>query len=107
MEPNFNSVPIVSDDKVKEVKEEPGSTDHSVKAPAPIPNPIQVPNPQKVKTEPPSIKEKHQNENHQILKESIEVKNQMNPYMYSRSQQQQQQHPMSREEEVRRYLFCN
>ncbi|XP_063932996.1 zinc finger protein 609 isoform X3 [Zophobas morio] len=105
MDPNFGGVPMVQEDKIKEerIKESPSPIiDQPIKPPAPIPNPIQVPTPGKVKTEPP-IKEKHQNENHQILKESIEIKNQMNPYMYSRQQQQQQTHHNQREEEVRRF----
>ncbi|XP_044265222.1 zinc finger protein 609-like [Tribolium madens] len=86
MDPNFGGVPMVQEDKIKEerIKETPSPIEQPIKQPpAPIPNPIQVP---KVKTEPPP-KEKHQNENHQILKESIEIKNQMNPYMYPRQQQ--------------------
>lgn len=106
MDPNFgSSVPMVAEDKIKEerIKEEPMPTDHStvVKPSAPIPNPIQVPTPGKVKTEMTISKDKHQNENHQILKESIEMKSQMNSYIYSR-QQQQQQAANQREEDVRR-----
>ncbi|XP_008195436.2 zinc finger protein 608 isoform X3 [Tribolium castaneum] len=85
MDPNFGGVPMVQEDKIKEerIKESPSPIEQPIKQPpAPIPNPIQVP---KVKTEPPP-KDKHQNENHQILKESIEIKNQMNPYMYPRQQ---------------------
>lgn len=102
MDPTFgSSVPIVPEEKIKEerIKENPSPSEHVVKPAAPIPNPIQVPTPGKVKTE-ISMKEKHQNENHQILKESIEMKNQMNSYMYSRQQQQ----PMNqREEDGRRF----
>lgn len=102
MDPNYGSVPLVSEDKNKEerIKDDQSPSDHSVKAPAPIPNPIQVPNPQKVKTE-VNIKEKHQNDNHQILKESIEMKNQMSSYLYSRPQQQQ--HHNQRDEDLRRF----
>lgn len=103
-EPNFGSLPIVPEDKIKEerVKDEPTTDLVAKPVVAPIPNPIQVPNPQKVKTEPPNIKEKHQNENHQILKESIEMKNQMSPYnMYARPNQPP--HHGQREEELRRY----
>ncbi|KAB0803187.1 hypothetical protein PPYR_00157 [Photinus pyralis] len=101
MDPNFGSVPIVQDDKNKEerVKESPSPADHTVKQTAPIPNPIQVPTPGKLKNE-ITLKEKQQNENHQILKESIEIKTQMSPYMYSR--QQQTQHSQ-REDDMRRF----
>jgi hypothetical protein len=108
MDPNFGGVPMVQEDKIKEerIKESPSPIiDQPIKPPAPIPNPIQVPTPGKVKAEPP-VKEKHQNENHQILKESIEIKNQMNPYMYSRQPQQQQSHHNQRDEDVRRlYVY--
>lgn len=102
MDPGFNSVPMVTEDKIKEerLKESPSPADHTgiPKISAPIPNPIQVPTPSKLKTE-ISLKEKQQNENHQILKESIEIKSQMSPYnIYQRQQQSQQ-----RDEEVRRY----
>ncbi|XP_030766359.1 zinc finger protein 608 [Sitophilus oryzae] len=113
MDPNYGSVPIQQDDKHKEdrVKESPSPIEQPVKQPAPIPNPIQVPIPGKPKQT--ENKDKHQNENHQIIKESIEIKNQMNPYMYSRQpppqppQQQQpqqvSQHHGHREEDARRY----
>ncbi|XP_057669111.1 zinc finger protein 609-like isoform X1 [Diorhabda carinulata] len=91
MEANYGGVQMVQDDKMKEErrKESPSPIEQNVKQPTPIPNPIQVPNPGKVKD--PNLKDKHPNENHQILKESIEIKNQMNPYLYSRQSQQQQQ----------------
>lgn len=93
MDSNYGGVPLVQEEKMKEdrVKKTPSPIiDQMVnKQPAPIPNPIQVPTPGKVKEV--NLKDKHQNENHQILKESIEIKNQMNPYMYSRQSQQQQQ----------------
>lgn len=67
---------------------------------------FQVPTPNKVKSE-LGLKEKHQNENHQILKESIEMKSQMNSYIYSRQQQQQQQQAVNRggEEDMRRFYI--
>lgn len=101
MDPNYGSVPIVAEDKVKEerIKESPSPAEHPPKITAPIPNPIQVPTPGKIKNE-LSLKEKQQNENHQILKESIEIKTQMSPYMYPR--QQQTQHGQ-REEDMRRF----
>lgn len=139
MEPSFGSVPLVQDDKLKEerLKESPSPADQHgpsgmgipPKPPAPIPNPIQVPTPNKVrkpfffciffltrgcqvKSEP-----KHQppNENHQILKESIEIKSQMSagPYnMYPRPHQPvpQQSHvaQQQREEDMRRfYLYSD
>lgn len=75
----------------------------------PAPTAIHVPNPNKVKTEPGIVKDKsHQNENHQILKESIEMKNQMSPaYLYSRQQQhqQQQQQTQQQQEDLRRYYI--
>ncbi|XP_074037162.1 uncharacterized protein isoform X2 [Leptinotarsa decemlineata] len=91
MDSNYGGVPLVQDDKLKEerIKENPSPIDQTLKQPTPIPNPIQVPTPGKTKES--SHKEKHPNENHQILKESIEMKNQMNSYMYSRQPQQQQQ----------------
>lgn len=104
MDPAFgSSVPVVPEEKIKEErgKENPSPSEHAPKPAAPIPNPIQVPTPGKVKSE-MAMKEKHQNENHQILKESIEMKNQMNSYMYSR-QQQQQQSMGQREEDGRRF----
>lgn len=39
------------------------------------------------------------NDNHQILKESIEMKAQMGPYAYQRP-------PHAREEDLRRYVVC-
>ncbi|XP_017779114.1 PREDICTED: zinc finger protein 609-like [Nicrophorus vespilloides] len=143
-EPSFGSVPILADnaDKIKEerIKENQSPIDQTVKQQnAPIPNPIQVPTPGKVKSassggvsDSTPIKSSssssnnhhmpespyshrnsntafvdldHQkNDNHQILKESIEIKNQMSPYVYSR--QAQQQHHNQREQEVRRfYVF--
>ncbi|GLV43459.1 scribbler [Carabus blaptoides fortunei] len=80
MEPSYGAVSMVPEDKLKEerIKESPSPAEHNNKPAAPIPNPIQVPTPGKVKSE-PAMKEKHQNENHQILKESIEMKNQMSP----------------------------
>ncbi|KAK9702995.1 hypothetical protein QE152_g29598 [Popillia japonica] len=100
VEPSYGQVPVIPDEKLKEerAKDNPSPIEQTVKQNAPIPNPIQVPNPGKVKTEP--VKEKHQNDNHQILKESIEMKNQMSYNVYSR----QQQHQSQREEEVRRYF---
>lgn len=115
IEPSYNAVSMIPEDKIKEerIKESPSPAEHNNKQNAPIPNPIQVPTPNKVKTE-PALKEKHQNENHQILKESIEMKNQMSPYMYQRQQQTQQhmnhhhhsqQHNQQREEDMRRYYL--
>lgn len=100
VEPSYGQVPVIPDEKIKEeiVKDNPSPIEQNVKQNAPIPNPIQVPNPGKVKTEP--AKEKHQSENHQMLKESIEMKNQMSYNVYSR----QQQHQAQREEDVRRYF---
>lgn len=107
----YTGVPMVQEEKIKEerVKESPSPIiEQPMKAPAPIPNPIQVPNPGKVKNEQSSNKDKHQNENHQILKESIEIKNQMNPYnMYSRQPQAQQSHHNQREEDVRRFVIVS
>lgn len=113
------------------------------KPPAPIPNPIQVPTPNKVRaftfftflTLPCTVDDrkplafllrglchqvksepKHQppNENHQILKESIEIKSQMSagPYnMYPRPHQpvpQQSHVQQQREEDMRRfYLYSD
>ncbi|XP_022913937.2 zinc finger protein 608 isoform X1 [Onthophagus taurus] len=95
-------VPSINDDKMKEErgKDNPSPIDQqqTVKQNAPIPNPIQVPNPGKVKTEPNVVKDKHQNDNHQILKESIEMKNQMSYNVYSRQQVHAQ-----REDDVRRF----
>lgn len=104
VEPNYG---IVQEEKMKEerVKESPSPIEQQT-VNKPIPNPIQVPNPGKTKQDSNlNIKDKHQNENHQILKESIEMKNQMNPYMYSRSSQQQPptSHHNQREEDVRRF----
>lgn len=116
MDPSYGAVSMVPEDKIKEerIKESPSPAEHNNKPAAPIPNPIQVPTPGKVKTE-PALKEKHQNENHQILKESIEMKSQMNPYLYSRQPQQQpahlnhhhhqSQHNQQREEDMRRYYL--
>ncbi|XP_066142971.1 zinc finger protein 608 [Euwallacea fornicatus] len=61
-------------------------------------------------TESNNSKEKqHQNDTHQIIKESIEIKNQMNSYMYQRQaavqQSAQSQHHREREEEARRYYL--
>nr|CAD7587856.1 unnamed protein product [Timema genevievae] len=104
LEPSYPITVMPSEEKAKEPhnKEDksPSPMDQHVKPALPIPSPIQVPNPGKIKTEPSlSLKEKHQNENHQIMKESMEMKSQMNPYIYSRQQQQQQQ------EDLRRYYL--
>lgn len=116
MDPSYGAVSMVPEDKIKEerIKESPSPAEHNNKPAAPIPNPIQVPTPGKVKTD-NTIKDKHQNENHQILKESIEMKNQMSPYIYSRQTQQQpahinhhhqhSQHNQQREEDMRRYYL--
>ncbi|KAL3285896.1 hypothetical protein HHI36_000416 [Cryptolaemus montrouzieri] len=109
MDPNYGGVPMVQEDKMKEerVKESPSPIEQQA-VNKPIPNPIQVPTPGKTKQD-SNIKDKHQNDNHQILKESIEMKSQMNPYIYSRQSQQQQvqqsptSHHNQREEEVRRF----
>ncbi|CAH1128167.1 unnamed protein product [Ceutorhynchus assimilis] len=120
MEPNYQINPMQQqDDKHKEdrVKESPSPIEQPVKQSTPIANSaIQVPMPGKPKQPEANIKDKHQNENHQIIKESIEIKNQMNPYMYSRQAPPQQQPPQQqsvsqhhshrdreREEEARRY----
>ncbi|XP_060523998.1 zinc finger protein 608 isoform X2 [Cylas formicarius] len=120
MEPNYGGMSMMQDDKHKEdrSKESPSPLDQQqqpqVKQPTPIPNPIQVPMPGKVKSQEANIKDKHQNENHQIIKESIEIKNQMSPYMYSRqaqAQQQQQQqvaaqhHGGQRDDDPRRFYL--
>lgn len=119
IEPTYGAVSMVPEDKIKEerIKENPSPAEHNNKPVAPIPNPIQVPTPGKIKTEPVmNQKEKHQNDNHQILKESIEMKNQMSSYMYSRQPQPQShmnhhhhssqpQHNQQREEEMRRYYL--
>ncbi|VEN37329.1 unnamed protein product, partial [Callosobruchus maculatus] len=109
LDTTYGGVPLVQEDKLKEdrVKKTPSPIEQaSGKQAQPIPNPIQVPTP-KVKST--SDKDKHQNENHQILKESIEIKNQMNPYMYSSRQQptqvQPQQHHGQRDEDVRRFYI--
>nr|CAD7260715.1 unnamed protein product [Timema shepardi] len=105
LEPSYPITVMPSEEKAKEPhnKEDksPSPMDQHVKPALPIPSPIQVPNPGKIKTEPSlSLKEKHQNENHQIMKESMDMKSQMNPYIYSRQQQQQQQ-----QEDLRRYYL--
>nr|CAI5822349.1 unnamed protein product [Callosobruchus analis] len=109
LDTTYGGVPLVQEDKLKEdrVKKTPSPIEQAAgKQAQPIPNPIQVPTP-KVKST--SDKDKHQNENHQILKESIEIKNQMNPYMYSSRQQppqvQPQQHHGQRDEDVRRFYI--
>ncbi|CAH1164685.1 unnamed protein product [Phaedon cochleariae] len=97
MESNYAGVPLVQEDKPKEdrTKESPSPIDQSVgKQPQPIPNPIQVPTPGKVK------EAKHQNDNHQILKESIEMKNQMSSYLYSRPPPPQQQQVQQQQQQV-------
>lgn len=133
MDPQFGPVPVMPEEKIKEerVKENQSPIDQSSKpGNPPIPNPIQVPTPGKVKNNndqankanhaqqqpPPSphqtnhlrpqnnqvfIDSDHQkNENHQILKESIEMKNQMSSYGYSRPNPQ---HHNQREQDMRRY----
>lgn len=105
LEPNYPMAVMPSEDKVKDSPgkddKSPSPVDHGKASLPTAPSPIQVPNPAKIKAEAGvGIKEKHQNDNHQILKESIEMKNQMNSYVYSRQQQQQQQ-----QEELRRYYL--
>jgi len=89
---NYSEVPLMQDDKSKPTDnriECPSPVEQPVKQPTALPNPIHVPTPPKNKID-TNPKDKHQNENHQILKESMEIKNQMNSYLYSRSQQNQQ-----------------
>ncbi|XP_073993891.1 uncharacterized protein isoform X2 [Rhodnius prolixus] len=82
---NMEGYPVVIDEK-KDEKSQP-------EKPA-----LHIPNPPKPKTETiTTAKEKHQNENHQILKESIEMKNQVNPaFLYQRQNSQQGQEDMRR-----------
>lgn len=99
------SVPMVTEDKGTVIKEEksPGPNENIKQNMSSAPTTLHVPNPSKIKTEPGS-KEKHPNENHQILKESIEMKSQMSPaYMYPRSQQQPGQ--QVQQDEMRRYYI--
>jgi len=79
LEPYVAVIPM--EEKSKDDRS-PGPADQ--KAVGPQPSPIQVPNPNKLKTEAGIAK--HQNENHQILKESIEMKNQMSSFIFSRQQ---------------------
>lgn len=100
------SVPMVTEEKPTVIKEEksPGPNENMKQSLPPPPTTLHVPNPTKIKTE-PGTKEKHPNENHQILKESIEIKNQMSPaYLYSRPQQQPNQ-GISQQDEMRRYYI--
>ncbi|KAK6617179.1 hypothetical protein RUM44_005510 [Polyplax serrata] len=96
MDPNYPV--IVPEDKNKESgkgDKSPGPAEIKLGA-----SPIQVPNPTKVKAEPGLKEGKHQNENHQIIKESIEMKTQMNSYMYSR------QPPTTQtQDDLKRYLY--
>lgn len=96
MEPSYPV--IVPDEKNKESgkgDKSPGPTDMKHGA-----SPIQVPNPAKVKPEPGVKDSKHPNENHQIIKESIEMKSQMSPYIYSRQPPSNQT-----QEDLKRYLY--
>lgn len=95
---NYSEVPLMQDDKAKHTDriECPSPVEQPVKQPTALPNPIHVPTPPKSKID-GNPKDKHQNENHQILKESIEMKNQINPYLYSR-QPQNQQHPQTHQQ---------
>lgn len=101
MEPNYSV--MVSDDKNKDINKgdkSPGPQEMTKHGPPPI----SVPNPAKVKPEPGLKDGKHSNENHQIIKESIEMKSQMSPYMYSR-QPQPNQAQQQMQEDLRRYLY--
>lgn len=105
MDPNYGNVPMQPDDKHKEdsrVKESPSPIESPVKAGVDV---VKVSMASKPKQNEHASKDKHQNDNHQIIKESIEMKNQMSPYLYSRQPQQppQPQHHGHREEEARRY----
>lgn len=105
LEPGY-SVPMVSDDKPTIIKEEksPGPNENTKPNNPIAPTTLHVPNLSKIKCE-PGTKEKHPNENHQILKESIEMKNQMSPaYLYARPQQQQTQ-GVQQADEMRRYYI--
>uniref|UniRef100_A0A1B6DHS8 C2H2-type domain-containing protein n=1 Tax=Clastoptera arizonana TaxID=38151 RepID=A0A1B6DHS8_9HEMI len=90
LEPGYSVAMVAADDKNPIPKDKsPGPNDNC--KPTPTVTTLHVPNPGKVKTEPNLKDQKHQNDNHQILKESIEMKNQMNPsFLFSRQQQQQQ-----------------
>lgn len=97
MEPSYPL--MVSEDKNKESTKgdkSPGPTDMAKHGVAPI----QVPNPVKVKQEPGVKETKHPNENHQIIKESIEMKSQMSSFIYSRQSQSNQA-----QEDLKRYLY--
>lgn len=76
---NMDSYPVVVDEKKEE---KPPATANSKTANN---STLHIPNPAKPKIDPVMTKEKHQNDNHQILKESIDMKNQVNPgFLYHR-----------------------
>lgn len=118
MDQNYGPVSMVPEDKLKEQqdrerersKENPSPAEHnSGKPPSASPQQPGMMGGNKPKQVDMMKDGKHPNENHQILKESIEMKSQMNPYLYQRHQQlqQHQQHQAQqqhhqREEEMRR-----
>lgn len=113
MEPGYGPVSMVPEDKLKDQdrerdrsKESPSPADHSNgKPPSSNQQPLLLSG--KPKSEILNKEAKHPNENHQILKESIEMKSQMNPYLYQRHQAQQahQQAQHQRDEDMRRYML--
>ncbi|KAG8288666.1 hypothetical protein J6590_013957 [Homalodisca vitripennis] len=106
LEPGYSVPMVAGEEKTPVIKEEksPGPNENIKQNIPPVSTTLHVPNPNKIKTE-PGTKEKHPNENHQILKESIEMKNQMSPaYLYSRPQQQQTQ-GVQQQDEMRRYYI--
>ncbi|KAF6217263.1 hypothetical protein GE061_001617 [Apolygus lucorum] len=77
---NMDGYPVVVDDK-KDEKASPSSANTKTANNSTL----HIPNPAKPKIDPVITKEKHQNDNHQILKESIDMKNQVNPgFLYHR-----------------------
>ncbi|XP_039277921.1 zinc finger protein 608-like [Nilaparvata lugens] len=100
LEAGYPVAMMTTDDKGGKDEKSPGPIDVSKQSHNGNQPPIHIPNPNKVKTE-PGVKDKHQNENHQIIKESIEIKNQMSPaYLYSRQQQQQHQQHQHAQQQV-------
>lgn len=90
---NMDGYPVVIDDKKEEKLSQPSDTKQITTSTLHIPNPTKIKS-----TDTPISKEKHQNDNHQIIKESIEMKNQINnSFIYQRQQQGQ--------EDVRRFYI--
>lgn len=111
MDPGYGSVSMISEEKLKDQQERDRENSKDNISPAEhsngktISNPSPLIVPGKPKASETLKDSKHQNENHQILKESIEMKSQMNPYYQRHQQQAHQQSQHQHPDDMRRYVL--